>query len=343
MGIGWAALTPRASRLVGVLLLLVSDAAASARNILFLMIDDGGFEWQAYPELAPNMARFTQRAVSFERAYTAVSSCSPSRAAVLTGRPTHENGMYGLHQWPGNFQANRWLVDGFGAGDPGNYSLPNLLNLHGYKTGIIGKHHVGPLAAFAFTHGVGGDDGHCWVGAFANAQTDTLTPRQAACSKESVVEYNDKTRNATAMRLRARTFLREVGPSTSFFLYVGFGDTHRGCHPQAFCELYGNRTPRRANDAHVHVHVRPSYMTMCMTMCMRMYMTMRMRMHMCQPPRGSLAGRHLLLGRAPADPTRTARVCVCRSARRPRQRRGHRRLDAALLRPHHSARPPVRT
>ncbi|XP_014805204.1 PREDICTED: N-sulphoglucosamine sulphohydrolase-like [Calidris pugnax] len=63
--------------------------------------DDGGFESGAYNNSAirtPNLDALARRSVIFQNAFTSVSSCSPSRASILTGLPQHQNGMYGLHQ-----------------------------------------------------------------------------------------------------------------------------------------------------------------------------------------------------------------------------------------------------
>ena len=87
--------------------LVAAMAATAAANILFLMVDDGGFEspvWGNHNISTPHISALAARSTKFSNAFTAVSSCSPSRSAVLTGLPTHQNGMYGLHQWPGNFQ-----------------------------------------------------------------------------------------------------------------------------------------------------------------------------------------------------------------------------------------------
>eukprot|EP00966_Prymnesium_polylepis_P027284 631134-Prymnesium_polylepis.1 len=107
--------------------------ASSSRNILFMLVDDGGFESPVWGNAAirtPHIAALANRSTVFDRAYTAVSSCSPSRAAILTGLPSHQNGVYGLNQFPSNFGAHRDVV-----------SLPALLSSIGYKTGCIGKLH----------------------------------------------------------------------------------------------------------------------------------------------------------------------------------------------------------
>lgn len=55
--------------------------------------------------------------------------------------PSHENGMYGLHQGVHHFNAFDSVQ-----------SLPSLLRTSGIKTGLIGKKHVGPSDAFRFDY-----------------------------------------------------------------------------------------------------------------------------------------------------------------------------------------------
>ena len=43
----------------------------------------------------PEHAALAGRGVVFDRAYTGISSCSPSRSAILSGLPNRQNGMYG--------------------------------------------------------------------------------------------------------------------------------------------------------------------------------------------------------------------------------------------------------
>lgn len=119
--------------LVFTLGLLVSSE--SARNVLFLFEDDGGFALGAYGDTngaTPNLDAFAaSQGTVFDSAYTSVSSCSPSRASLLTGIPTHENGMYGLCQDIQHFSAFA-----------GVRSIPTFLEAAGAVTGIQGKYHV---------------------------------------------------------------------------------------------------------------------------------------------------------------------------------------------------------
>jgi len=213
-------------------LLIAAVASTSAfttrkKNVLFMLADDGGFEFPMWNNsLAAKggaLEALARRGLTLDRAFTAVSSCSPSRSAILSGLPTHQNGMYGLHQAPGNFQSNRDIT-----------SLPNLLNAAGYKTGILGKYHVGPMQNYQFTYGLSKE--YCWAGATGNYATQDVS---SYCN----ADYNEVSRNITSMKLRARQFLTEIEPEKPFFLYVGWGDCHRcGFESEigTFCEFYGS-------------------------------------------------------------------------------------------------------
>ncbi|XP_040386514.1 N-sulphoglucosamine sulphohydrolase isoform X2 [Cygnus olor] len=181
--------------------------AAPARNALLLLADDGGFESGAYNNSAirtPALDALARRSLLFQNAFTAASSCSPSRASILTGLPQHQNGMYGLHQDVHHFNS----FDGV-------RSLPQLLSQANVRTGIIGKKHVGPGAVYPFD--------------FAYTEENS-----------SVLQVG---RNITRIKELVRRFLQSQD-TRPFFLYVAFHDPHRCGHSQpqygAFCEKFGN-------------------------------------------------------------------------------------------------------
>ena len=65
------------------------SAAAGKKNVLLMFIDDGGFQMGVYGNKAvktPNIDNFAKRSVLFKHGFTSVSSCSPSRSALLTGQ-----------------------------------------------------------------------------------------------------------------------------------------------------------------------------------------------------------------------------------------------------------------
>ena len=117
-----------------------SFAVAAPPNILLITADDLGFQLSCYGEtniVTPTLDTLAREGVRFASAYVAQSSCSSSRAALLTGRWPHQNGQFGLAHL--GFRMN-----------PGQPSLPALLKSAGYRIGIIGKLHVEPAANFPF-------------------------------------------------------------------------------------------------------------------------------------------------------------------------------------------------
>lgn len=107
-------------------------------NILLINADDLGCQLSCYGEKrlsTPRLDALAAQGARFENFYVAQSSCSPSRAALLTGRWPHQNGQIGLSHL--GFRMH-----------PGQRNLPAMLKAAGYHTGIIGKLHVEPAAEF---------------------------------------------------------------------------------------------------------------------------------------------------------------------------------------------------
>ena len=102
-------------------------------NIVYLHSHDTGRYVSPYGHgcRTPTMQHFAEQGVLFRRAFCANPTCSPSRAALLTGQSAHSCGMYGL--------ANR----GF-ALPRIDHHLVRTLNDAGYETALSGITHVTP-------------------------------------------------------------------------------------------------------------------------------------------------------------------------------------------------------
>lgn len=134
-----------------VVLSAVSPALGAPRNVVLMIGDDHGLQVGCYGDKVirtPGMDRLAAAGTRFARAFAAVSSCSPSRSVMFTGQFNHTNGQYGLAHATHNFYCR-----------PGVPSLPNLLAMAGYRTAIVGKHHVNPPKTFAFAETLPGGQG----------------------------------------------------------------------------------------------------------------------------------------------------------------------------------------
>jgi arylsulfatase A-like enzyme len=69
--------------------------------VVFLADDQGEGDLGAYGHRAlktPNIDRLAAEGMRLDRAFLTISSCSPSRASILTGRYPHSTGAEDLHQ-----------------------------------------------------------------------------------------------------------------------------------------------------------------------------------------------------------------------------------------------------
>lgn len=118
---------------------LVSFAKEKRPNFLFIITDDQ--RWDAiaavqkeqgdkarFPWLqTPALDKLKSQSASFRNAFCTTSLCSPSRATFLTGQFTHTHGVTNNHTpFPSN-----------------STTYATVLREHGYRTGYVGKWHMG--------------------------------------------------------------------------------------------------------------------------------------------------------------------------------------------------------
>lgn len=127
-------------RLVPLLLVLValsSAAHAGKPNVLVIYTDDQGSVdvncYGAKDLVTPHMDRLAAEGVRFTQFYAAAPVCSPSRAAMLTGRVPQRAGV------PGNVSSQKGK-----SGMPAEQvTIAEMLKSAGYATGHVGKWHLG--------------------------------------------------------------------------------------------------------------------------------------------------------------------------------------------------------
>lgn len=147
-----------------------STGAAKRPNIVLIVADDlGKHDISVYgssPTPTPNLARLAHEGVTFTSGYVTSPVCSPSRAALMTGRYPQRYGFEGLvhDRYPEN-RLERWFMRRFASSHgwhapdearvpryedrerqgipPTELLLSELLGKHGYETAITGKWHLG--------------------------------------------------------------------------------------------------------------------------------------------------------------------------------------------------------
>jgi arylsulfatase A-like enzyme len=208
------------------------QAPAGAPNILMILLDDIGFGQAGVsggPVPTPNMDALAGRGTKYTRFHT-TSLCSPTRAALLTGRNHHRVG-FGT------------IVEG-STGYPGyNCALPpsaatigKTLTINGYNTAWFGKNHntpdwessaAGPFdrwptgLGFEYFYGFNGGE----TSQFEPQLYENITPVEAP----SAPDYH-LTEDLTT---RARTWItqqKSLAPDKPFFVYFATGAVHAPHH-----------------------------------------------------------------------------------------------------------------
>ena len=111
-----------------------------APNVLLVLIDDAGFGNPSTfggPIQTPNYTRLAEGGLRYNRMHV-TALCSPTRAALLSGRNNHAVGFGSVGEFAGGFP-------GYSATLPRDCApLPRILRDNGYSTAGFGKWHLTP-------------------------------------------------------------------------------------------------------------------------------------------------------------------------------------------------------
>ena len=118
-------------------LLALPSLVGAKPNVILIFADDQGTVdaegFGAQDLYTPNLRALGDRGVRFTQFYVGAPVCSPSRAAMMTGRTPFRAGV------PGNVP-----IDGKGMPDE-QFTIAEMLKGAGYATAIVGKWHLGEV------------------------------------------------------------------------------------------------------------------------------------------------------------------------------------------------------
>jgi arylsulfatase A-like enzyme len=192
-------------------------------NVVVILVDDQGYGGvSCYPHHkiveTPNIDKLAQEGVKFTQGYAAFLACAPTRASILTGYHPAKLGFYSL-------------TEPAVGGIPNEYQLVSeRLKPLGYKTGIVGKWHVGDYLRnhpnnrgfdYSYVFIEGQHDyfdpivGHSWEGGAETLAFILEDMKPVAKMKYTTYEFTDK----------AISFIEE-NANNPFYLYLAYNAIH---------------------------------------------------------------------------------------------------------------------
>jgi arylsulfatase A-like enzyme len=208
---------------------------AGAPNVLIVLIDDAGFGSSSAfggPCQTPTAERLAADGLKFNRFHT-TALCSPTRAALLSGRNHHTVGMGGITELATS-------APGYNSIRPNTCApLAETLKLNGYSTAQLGKCHevpvweTSPLGPFdSWPSGGGGFEYfYGFIAGETNQYYPALYDGTAPIEPEKTPEEGYHL--TEDMTDKAITWIRQqkaLMPDKPFFVYFAPGATHAPHH-----------------------------------------------------------------------------------------------------------------
>lgn len=223
-------------------------------NIVFVFADDWGWgDLGCYGHAhlqTPNLDRFAAEGTLYSQFYVCSGVCSPSRAAVLTGRFPARDRIHG-HFADHDFNARRGMPNFL---DPQRTTYAHRLRDAGYRVGHFGKWHLGhgPGAPPPTEYGIEA----CRVNAGNGPQLDFPV---VVSDEHAFLRGNEQQRLAAGPRTRSTEVI--VDESLAFIdrhrddpfcVNVWLNDTHATLDPDAeMLERYEHAMPQGVSHKHV--------------------------------------------------------------------------------------------
>jgi uncharacterized sulfatase len=206
-----------------------SPAPEGLPNIIIILVDDLGYgDLESAAVKTPNLKRMAVEGTSLTSFYATASVCSPSRAGLLTGRYPVRT----LITTPllSTYDAMNVVMDVLGRysynvqGIPKDeVLLPEVLSRRGYRTGLVGKWHLGGTPGYLPNdRGFDSFYGAMW----SNDDQPYAIYRDRQVAVPAPADQNFLTHDFT---LAAQDFIRS-NKDAPFFLYLAHAMPHVPIH-----------------------------------------------------------------------------------------------------------------
>jgi len=207
-------------------------APASAPNVLIVLIDDMGFgQSSAFggPIQMPTVERLANNGLRYNHFHT-TALCSPTRAALLSGRNHHVNNMGSITETATAFPGQ--------TGQRPNSVAPvaEMLRLNGYSTAAFGKSHEtaawevspsGPTDRWPTRSGF--DKFYGFIGGETNQWAPLIYDGMIQVEPSHDPNYNFMT-DMTNQAIKWVQAEKSLTPDKPFFIYFAPGATHAPHH-----------------------------------------------------------------------------------------------------------------
>ncbi len=221
--------------------LKIAQPREGAPNIVYIVLDDTGFsDIHCYgSEVAtPNIDALAAGGLQFNN-FHCKAICSPTRAALLTGRNNHAVGLKELAGPDGGYPHSRGRVT------PAAATVAQILSSNGYSTFGVGKWHLVPgadiKASGARTHWPLQKGFDRWYG-FLSGWTDQYHPDLVedhhAVARPDKPDYHFSV-DIVDQSLKMLSDNQAADAKKPFFLYLAFGATHAPVQvPKRYIDKY---------------------------------------------------------------------------------------------------------
>lgn len=210
-------------------------------NILVILTDDLGYGdlscYGAQQWHTPNLDKLAEQGIRFDNFHSASTVCSPTRAALLSGKYPYRVGM------PGVVRSD--TADTWGSLLPQVQFLPQYLKKMGYQTALIGKWHLGleepnlpNTKGFDYFAGFLGDKADDYYTHLRNGLNYLRLNRITIQPKGHLTDIYSNW---------ALEYINRIAqPDKPFFMYLAYNAPHNPIQPpQEFVEKYRKKYPEQ--------------------------------------------------------------------------------------------------